>query len=396
MKRHARPKHSRGAHYNGRRIFTMRFLASWRAVTVLAISLVAVGSIAVLTSPEASAERSIPVNVRDFGVQGSDPWGTAFDSSGRVWVAMPGCDPSPYCSSGTPPGKLGLFNPATHNWVATVQLPSGYGQPLFVAVDRSGEVWFTMPVTNAIGVYNPSSSTLREWTVPTANSGPWDLAIDSTGKIWFTEHYVNQIGSFDPATGSFFEIATPATNSNPYGIAVDASNNIWFTENNAAVGLIGEYTSGGVLNEYKIRSTPVTGLTPHLITIDQAGNIWWSEGFVGAIAKLDLASATPGTNDGVTEYFYGVNCGPSCSGTHTSGIAASRQGRIWFDDSLQNVFGSMPIGGGPFSIYSAPSDLGTNPHPHDGLNVDSDGRVWFDEEFTNGLAEAIPPTGRQG
>src|SRR5579862_3575177 len=135
MKRHARPKHSRGAHYNGRRIFTKRFLASSRAVTVLATSLVAVGSIAVLTSPEASAERSIPLNVRDFGVQGSDPWGTAFDSSGRVWVAMPGCDPSPYCSSGTPPGKLGLFNPATDNWDATVQLPSGYGQPLFVAVD---------------------------------------------------------------------------------------------------------------------------------------------------------------------------------------------------------------------------------------------------------------------
>jgi streptogramin lyase len=222
--------------------------------------------------------------------------------------------------------------------------------------------------------------------VPTASAGPWDLAIDSKGKVWFTEHYVNQIGSFDPASHTFREVATPASNSNPYGIAVDASDNIWFTENSDAVALIGEFSSTGTLNEYKIRNTATagTGLTPHLLTIAPNGNIWWSEGWVSAVGTLNLAAAVPGTNDGVTEYSYNPACG-GC-GSHTSGISADKQGLIWLDDSLQNTFGSIPVGGGSFTFYSSPS----GGHPHDGLNVDPQGRVWYDEEFADKLALAIP------
>ena len=150
--------------------------------------------------------------------------------------------------------------------------------------------------------------------------------------------------------------------------------------------MIGEYTSQGVLKEYKIRNsaTAGTGLTPHQITIDQNGNIWWSEGWVSAIGTLNIASAQPGTNNGVTEYCYT----PSGSGgSHTSGISAGKQGLIWLDDSLQNTYGSFPIGGGSFTFYNTPT---ANGHPHDGMNVDAQNRVWFDEEFANKLAEAIP------
>jgi hypothetical protein len=303
-------------------------------------------------------------------------------------VAMPGCDPSPTCPSSTPPGKLGLFDPRSNTWETVVSFPSGYGQPMFVAVAPTGKVWFTMPVTNSIGVYDPVRSTVAQWVVPTAGAGPWDLAIDLVGRIWFTEHYVNQIGSFNPLLQTFHEIATPASNSNPYGITIDRANDVWFTENNDAVALIGEYTNYGVLNEYRIRNTPTagTGLTPHLITIDPKGNIWWSEGWVHAIGTLNLRQAHPGTNDGVTEYFYTSPCPGGVGGcSHTSGISADKNGRIWFDDSLQNTFGSFPIGGGSFSFFSSPGN-----HPHDGLNVDSQGRIWFDEEFSNDLAEAIP------
>jgi streptogramin lyase len=219
--------------------------------------------------------------------------------------------------------------------------------------------------------------------VPTVSAGPWDLAIDSNGKVWFTEHYVNKIGAFTPATNTFKEVATPASNSNPYGIAVDAANNVWFTENTDSVARIGKYTTAGILQEYKIRTTATggTGLTPHRITVDAAGKIWWSEGWVHAIGRLDPAKASPGTNLGVTEYFYTPTCG-GC-GSHTSGIAADHNGLIWLTDSLQNTFGSFPTAGGSFSFYNSPGS-----HPHDGLNVDAQDRIWFDEEFANRLAVA--------
>src|SRR6266516_4634762 len=363
---------------------TRKILATCVALAVAAAStLLVVGSFTGAHS--ASALASGISSVTDYPVPGGDPWGTAFDRSGRVWVALPGCDLAPSCPSSTPPGKLALFDPNAKSWVTVVSLPAGYGQPLFVAVDQAGKIWFTMPVTNAIGLYDPVSTTVTQWAVPMPSAGPWGIAIDSNGKIWFTEHYVNRIGSFDPTSQTFHEVATPATNSDPYGITVDASNNIWFTENTDSVALIGEYTNQGILNEYKIRNTSTagTGLTPHLITIDPNGNIWWSEGWVSAIALLNLAAAQPGTNNGVTEYHYTPSC--SSCGSHTSGISADKQGLIWLDDSLQNTFGSFPIGGGSFSFYDSP----TAGHPHDGLNVDSQNRIWFDEEFANKLAEAI-------
>jgi streptogramin lyase len=330
---------------------------------------------------------STGVTVTDFWLNGGqEPWGITFDSKGNVWVAVPGCDPSPTCGSSTPPGKIEEYNPATSSWITTYQLPAGYAQPLFLAFDAQGNLWFPMPMANAIGMLNPVSKAFQQFAVPTAGAGPWDLAIDHNGNIWFTEHFTNKIGEFNPTTQAMNEIATPAGNSQPYGIVVDAANNIWFTENNSAVAQIGEYTSSGSLNEYKIRANPPGGLTPHLITVDPNGNIWWTEGWLGMLGELVVAKATPGTNNGVTEYAYPATC-TTCS-THASGISIDGYGQIWFDDSEQGIFGSFPdSGSGSFSVYSAPTT--TNAHPHDGLNVDSKNRIWFTEEFANKLAEAV-------
>lgn len=317
---------------------------------------------------------------------GFDIWGTTTDSQGNVWVALPGCDPNPTCASGTPPGKIDEFNPTTSKWIGKHTLPSGYAQPLFLAFDQQGRLWFPLPMGNSIGMYNPATKTYQQWTVPTANAGPWDLAIDAQGNIWFTEHFVNKIGEFDPATDTFTEIATPATDSNPYGITLDAAGNVWFTENNAAVALIGEYTTQGQLLEYKVRNSYDSNLTPHLITVDPNGNVWWTEGFVGKIGELNVAQAQPGTNDGVTEYTYPDLCG-SCNAMHASGIGVDKvNGLIWFDDSLQGEYGSFPYSGtGKFIMHL----LKTNVHPHDGLMLDSQDRIWFDEEFANKLVEVI-------
>lgn len=329
---------------------------------------------------------STTITATDFYVpSGIDPWGTTFDSSGNVWLAVPGCDPSTSCSTGTPPGKIEVYSPSSSSWTQILQLPSGYAQAFFLAVDKKGRIWFPAPNNNALEMYNTTYHTFHKWKVPTPNAQPWDVTIDHHGKVWFTEHNSNKIGRFDPATHTFTEITTPASNSMPYGITVDANNNIWFTENNSSVALIGEYTSAGQLLEYKIRNTAESGLTPHLITVDHSGNIWWSEGFEAAIAELNVAQAVPGTNQGVSEYFYPLMCG-TC-GAHTSGISVDSNGNIWFDDSLQSIFGSFPASGtGSFSLYNTPT---SNSHPHDGLNIDGQNRIWFDEEFANKLAQAI-------
>ena len=307
------------------------------------------------------------VTLQEFSLSsGHDPWGTTVDSNGHVWLAIPSCDPTPTCTSNLPPGEIAEFNPSTSSWMYTYQLPAGYAQPIFLTFDAQGQLWFSLPMGNSIGMFNPANSTFQQWPVPTANAGPWDLAIDHNGKIWFTERYTNKIGRFDPVTQTFKEVSTPASNSNPYGIAVDASDNVWFTENNSSVSLIGEYTSGGQLQEYKIRNSLPDNLTPHLITVDPSGNIWWTEGWVGMIGELKAAQAVPGTTNGVAEYAYQAVCN-SCP-EHTSGISVDGNGLVWFDDAEQGIIGSFPdTGTGSFAMFSVPS---TNGHPHDGLTVD--------------------------
>jgi streptogramin lyase len=319
-------------------------------------------------------------SVTDYQIpSGLDPWGTAFDNNDNVWVAVPGCNPNPDCGSRTSPGKIEVFSSTSFSWT-TYQLPSGYGQALFLAFDGSGNLWFPMFHTNTLGEMLATDHSFHYWPMPTPASGPWDIAIDHNGYIWITEHYVNKIARFDPTSHSFTEVATPATNSQPYGITVDAYNNIWFTENNSAVALIGEYnTTSNQLAEYKIRTGSTTNLTPHLITVAPDGNIWWTEGFAGMIGELNMS------NQVVKEYTYPHTC-KGC-GTHASGISVDSNGLIWFDDSLQNTFGSFSdSGNGTFSMYNAPS---SRSHPHDGLRVDSSNRIWFDEQYAEKLAVAV-------
>ena len=263
-------------------------------------------------------------------------------------------------------------------------LPVGYAQPLFLAFDGQGRLWFTMPMDDSIGMYNPGNNTFQQWTVPTANAGPWDIAIDHNGKLWFTEFYSNKIGRFDPNTQTFMEVPTPASNSYPYGIVVDGSNNVWFTENNSTVALIGEYTSGGQLDEYKIRYSLPSNLTPHLITVDPNGNIWWSEGWVGMIAELKVArhhlERTMRDRIRLSErmrYMY----------VAYSGTSVDSNGLVWFNDVVRGDLWIFPDSGTGFSRpYSASS---ANSHPHDGLIVDGQNRIWLSEEFSNKLAVAI-------
>jgi len=329
-----------------------------------------------------SLAASALTSLTDYHIpSGLDPWGTAFDSSGHVWVAIPGCNPNPDCGNNASPGKIEEFDPSTSTWINTIPLPSG--QALFLAFDAPGNLWFPLFHTNQLGEYDTSGH-FHTWTMPTPTSGPWDLVFDNNGKLWITEHFINRIAEFDPTAnngaGAFVQqVPTPATNSNPYGITVDASNNIWFTENNSAVALIGEIpATNGLLVEYKIRSGSTTNLTPHMITVDPAGNIWWTEGFAGEIGELST------NNNTVKEYAYPQTC-KGC-GTHASGISVDSNGLVWFDDSLQNTFGSFSdTGTGSFSMYNAPS---SRSHPHDGLRVDSLNRIWFDEEYAEKLAEA--------
>jgi virginiamycin B lyase len=347
----------------------------------------------VLSGAHPAAHANAP-GVRETPTPSGIPWGVAFGGNGNVWVAEPGCD-GLNCSPQT--GAIASFNRQNFVLLQDYKEPAGYSSPLFLAIDTQGNVWFTEPVTNAIGELLLKSGTpnWNQWTVPTNNADPYDLVFDASGNLWFTEYNASSIGEFVPSTHQFSETRTPTTNSNPYGIVgpEPSSGAMWFTENNKSVSRIASFVppaSGSLsqsnIHEYLTKNT--SNSTPHLITFDKKGNIWWTEGFDGYIGSLAIRQASRGTSKGVTEY--AVPPAQGCQNcTHISGIGVDSTGTIWFDDSLSSRIGSYVPGTRTFTMITVGGATTSNAHPHDGLAVDNNDNIWFTEEFANKLGEVV-------
>jgi len=295
------------------------------------------------------------------------PWAIAIDKNSNIWVAEPGCDAEPSCSSAFR-SYIGEYNNSDallNNYLE----PQGYSSPTFLAIKSNGSIWFTEPKTNAIGRLIPSNPPAwHQWTVPTPNANPYDLVFDTNDNIWFTEYSANKIGFFNTTTQKFIEKVIPTAGSQPYGITKAPNGTIWFVENTQQkIGSFTPTTSGTVtIAEHKTNNSG--GPVPHLITADSAGNIWYSEAFSGDIGKF-----VPKTNT-----FTNINVSVGFTQKHISGIAVDTTGRIWFDDSLNARIGYYNPTSGKINTLTL-----TNPnaHPHNGLATDSKGNTWVAEVF---------------
>ncbi len=298
------------------------------------------------------------------------PWATTFDyPHGFVWVAEPGCEPLPKCSSAFA-GILGQYALSDGRFIRDYVEPAGYTSPLFLVVDKNGNLWFTQPTSDAIGEFDPYHNTWKQWSVA-RGSAPYGLLLDTHDNLWFTEFAGNAIGFLDTQTHKVVETPVPTHGSDPYGITLDSKGTIWFAENGLGVNQIGSFTPT-LSGQVKITEYAIEGTRPHLITTDRAGNIWFSEGFDG-----DIAEFLPTSRQNILFRVYTGDCtSTSCPGSHISGIQADNKGNIWFSDSLSSRIGYLIPQTGQLVVQTLPR----HSHPHDGLSLDSDGRVWCTEQ----------------
>jgi virginiamycin B lyase len=348
--------------------FVVKTVKTPHGIIVRTVAIATLLSVALAWSLASKGSITLASGVIETPTQAT-PWGVAFDKSGHIWVAEPGCDPIPICQSAFP-SYIGEYNTSNATLIQNYLQPSGFSSPLFVAIDSTGHIWFTEPNSNAIGRLIPGSKPdWEQWTIPTANAIPYDLVVDKHDNIWFTEHGASKIGFFKTSTHTFVETPTPTAGSDPYGITLAGGGKIWFAEN--TVPKIGSFkltASGSIhIKEHTFSNVSDPVPTAHLITSDHSGNIWYSEGFAGQIGEWIPSTGTH-TNIVVSKAPF----------THISGIGVDSKNRIWFDDSLNAVVGYYDPSTGAIKTLTL-SDL--SDHPHDGLAVDSNDTTWFTEEF---------------
>jgi streptogramin lyase len=312
-----------------------------------------------------------------------NPWGVVVDSAhGFIWVAEPGCSFDPLCPKAIQ-GTIGKYSLADGTNIMDYAEPQGFSSPMFLAVDTNGNVWFTEPNGDAIGVLNPNTNAWNQYKLP-KGSGPYDLVIDRNDNIWFTLHIGNAIGFLNTQTHQIAINVTYTPNSNPYGITIDGKGDIWFAENGINAENIASFTPNttGKVNiiEHAVTSAGLKQtIRPHLMTVDKAGHIWYSSGFAGAIGEFDPAT-------GNSKNFLVTQACPTQACTHISGIAADKNGKIWFTDSLGGRVGYLDPASGRYYSKTMPK---ADTHPHDGLAVDNYNTMWYTEQ--NGFSLTMWP-----
>jgi virginiamycin B lyase len=158
-----------------------------------------------------------------------------------------------------------------------------------IAVGHEGNLWFTEPASQAIGVMNIKGEFLHKFPVATF---PLSIAAGPDGDMWFTDGTTpDVIGRITPA-GEVTEFSAPGPSAD---IVEGPDGNMWFT--------VGSSEDGPGLG--CITPTGLTAMHPDLppqivpwgITADKDGSLWFSElnDYIGRLGELNpvVCGATP-------------------------------------------------------------------------------------------------------
>ncbi len=291
------------------------------------------------------------VAISEWGVPtaNSQPSNLAVDPSGNLWFTE------------TAGNKIGKIN--QNGVFQEFDVSTANSQPWGVIVEGNGRVWFTETAGNKIG--NLNSGVFGQDNVPTVDSEPRGLALDGSGNIWFAETKGNKIGKMTQA-GKFDEYNVPTSNSEPWAVVADSSGNVWFTER--AGNKIGKLnTSNGQFSEYQV---PTSGSAPMGIALDGSGNVWFAEYEGNKIGMM-----APSGN--FTEHNL-----PTAGGKPTW-VAVDKAETVWYAASGTNSFGR--VSGGVVTEYGVPTP-GSAPY---GIAVDANGNVWFTQQAGNRIGKAV-------
>lgn len=225
--------------------------------------------------------------------------------------------------------------------------------PFFVAIGNDGAVWFSQRAASKIGRLDPTTGTFKYFDTPTPNSGPAGVAVDKrTGRLWFTQSYADRIASLDPDSGVITEYpmgeASTGLVSGPAGITVDAQGGVWFAKLEGKLGHLAPDSK-----EIKIVDTPADARRPAGVALDGRGSVW--------LVALDGNSLLRYQPDKGQFVSYPLPTGqpdltpsnpPAARSARPFGIAADRQGNIWFSEQYTGQLGVIDAAAPTVEILS--------------------------------------------
>lgn len=277
-----------------------------------------------------------------------------------------------------------------------------------LATDAEGNLWFTLPNSDAIGRITPQGEIAR-FSLPAydagsgfvAGRGPTSIMAGADGALWFSETLANEIGRVTPSL-ELTEFALPSTVVRPStmtnwgGLAWGPDGNIWFSE---STGKVARMTPSGAVTEFEVGGADTLGRGPGPMTAGRDGAMWFAQpnldeldrittdGVLSRLALPAFSRPTASACDSAGNLFILEEDGNAVARLSPEGalreyplstpyssprdIAIAPDGVVWFTAPGANALDSLDAQSGSVTEHPAPLQ------PYE-LAVDRDGAIWFD------------------
>ncbi|WP_100183024.1 virginiamycin B lyase family protein [Candidatus Nitrosotenuis aquarius] len=226
----------------------------------------------------------------------------------------------------TPEGKIGYFDTESEQFTI-IPLPIK-SIPISLETDNDGNVWIALVDQHMLLKYDVTSEQFTEHKIPTNPSGPVALTRDQNGMIWFAESQGGKIGVIEPSTGKMREFSPAVPLKEPFFLLFDKDGTL----------LVSEHTALGIVrfDPYLETFSSVVTVTdpnslPFAVAPDKFGNLWIAQHTTDRLgiydqqkdefAELDIPSQT----------------------TFTQFLLNDKNGDIWFVEQRQNKLGHVTI-----------------------------------------------------
>jgi len=322
---------------------------------------------AVVSVATSSPEASRYITEYQVGRGDSQPNAIASDSRGDIWFTL---------ATDYAIGELTPSDGTTREF----RIPSQNGSLVSwgVAVDNARNlVWFTDQLADSVWCLNVTSGSFTRYHVPTLLGSPYQVAVDGSGNVWFTEIDGGKIGRITPQ-GAIREYAVPGTGpTGPAGMAIGKGGVVWFTE--VYADGVGSF-SNGTFHEYRLSGAS----SPTGIAVDTQGDVW-----VTLHGASDFAELDPATN---STRIISTSVPTGVSSTLPYFVAVDPHGNVWFDEHRGNAIARFTPSNQTLIEYEIPTRVASLANISGALTIglDSSGRPWFTEFYTGKVGMVDP------
>lgn len=217
--------------------------------------------------------------------------------------------------------------------------------PAAIAIAPDGAVWFTIEMSDAIGVHRHGR--IERLSKRTQNLETLGLDVDAGGGVWYTDGPARAIARL-AADGSIrsFPLTTPIVRLGRLAVGPDGA--VWFADaTTASVTRLKD----GVFTRHVSRSA---GAAPWGVAVEPAGTVWATLPSVNRLARI-MADGQ------VTEFDVPTR------GSGLGDVAVDGRGAVWFLEQQANKIGRFADG--RFTEFAIPT-------PSPGLTALAGGARW--------------------